>query len=59
MLTLEQIRKALQDRRLDKVSKATGLHVNTIRNLRDRTDLNPSYKVYDAICKYLKDREIK
>ena len=53
MLTLEQIRAALRDRRLAKVAEATGLHYNTIREVRDNPDANPTYKVIKALSDYL------
>jgi hypothetical protein len=53
MLTLEQIRAALRDRRLAKVAEATGLHYNTIREIRDNPDANPTYKVIRALSDYL------
>lgn len=53
MLTLDQIRAALRDRRLAKVADATGLHYNTIREIRDNPDANPTYKVIRALSDYL------
>lgn len=53
MLTLDQIRAALRDRRLSKVAEATGLHYNTIREIRDNPDANPTYKVIRALSDYL------
>ena len=57
MLTLEQIRNALQDRMPAKVAEATGLHYNTIREVRDNPEANPTYKVLKALSDYLKRRE--
>ncbi len=54
MLTIEQIRLALRDRRISMVSAATGLHYNTIKTLRDNERANPSYKVLKALSDYLK-----
>ena len=56
MLTLDQIRAALRDRRLSKVAEATGLHYNTIREVRDNPDANPTYKVIKALSDYLEGR---
>lgn len=53
MLTLEEIKEALQDRRLQIVSDATGLHYNTLRDIRDNQDANPSYKTMKAVSDYL------
>ena len=53
MMTLNDIRLALQDRRIGLVAKATGLHVNTVRELRDNENANPSYRVLVALSDYL------
>jgi hypothetical protein len=56
MMTLEQIRNALSDRMPAKVAEATGLHYNTIREVRDNPDANPTYKVLMALSNYLEGR---
>jgi len=53
MLTLRQIKDALDDRMLTKVADATGLHYNTLRELRNNPDANPTYKVMLAVSDYL------
>ena len=53
MMTLEHIRSALQDRRIGKVAKATGLHYNTIRDIRDNPEANPTWRVMKALNDYL------
>lgn len=53
MLTLDKIRQALKDRRPGMVAKATGLHLNTVRDVRDSKSANPSYKVLKALSDYL------
>lgn len=53
MMNLEQIRAALQDRRITIVAIATGLHVNTVREVRDNQEANPTYKVLRALSEYL------
>lgn len=53
MLTLEQIRNKLQDRRLGLIVKATGIHYNTLREVRDNADANPTYKVVKLLNDYL------
>jgi hypothetical protein len=53
MMTLQQIKSALQDRRTDKVAEATGLHYNTIRDVRDNPDANPTWRVLKALNDYL------
>ena len=57
MLTLEQIREALRDRRPNMVAEATGLHLNTVRDVRDNPKANPTYKVMKALSDYLTRRE--
>lgn len=57
MLTLEKIREALQDRRAAKVADATGLHYNTIREVRDNPESNPSYKTVVALSDYLEGKK--
>lgn len=52
MLTIEQIRDALRDRRLAVVAEGTGLHYNTILGVREgKTD--PAYSVAKALSDYL------
>ena len=53
MMTIEQIRVALKDRRISMVSVSTGLHYNKIKGVRDNEDANPSYKVLKALSDYL------
>lgn len=53
MLSLIDIRKKLQDRRLDKIVEATGLHRNTIANVRDGKTDNPDYRVVEKLSHYL------
>ena len=52
MLTLEQISIKLQDRRLGLIVKATGLHYNTLRDVRDNSEANPTYKVIKLLNDY-------
>ena len=56
MMTVEQIRRALRDRRPGLVAEATGLHLNTVRKVRDNEDANPTYKVLKALSDYLTHR---
>lgn len=53
MRTLEQISEALKDRQPKKVSEETGLHYNTIKDVRDNPNANPTYKVLKALSDYL------
>jgi hypothetical protein len=57
MLTIEQIRAALRDRRIGMVAAATGLHYNTVKSVRDSLTANPSYKVLKALSDYLEGKK--
>lgn len=56
MMTIEEIRKQLEDLRPSRVSDATGLHANTIRDIRDKPDANPTYRALKALSDYLESR---
>jgi hypothetical protein len=58
MMTLEQIRDALSDRMPIKVAEATGVHYNTIRQVRDNPNANPTHKVMLALSNYLESRKV-
>lgn len=53
MLTLEQLRAALDDRNVEKVSARTGIHRNTIAAIRNGTNANPTYATMKALSDYL------
>ena len=53
MLTLDEIRTRLKDRRLPVVAQATGIHANTLREVRDNPLANPTYKVFKLLNDYL------
>ena len=53
MLTLDQIKQRLTDRRPSKVAEAIGVHVNTILQIRDDPNANPTYRVVSALSDYL------
>jgi len=53
MLTLEEIRKRLQDRRLDVVAFATGLHPNSVARIRDGKNKDPKHSTLAALSDYL------
>lgn len=57
MMTIEDIRKQLQDLRPVRVSEATGLHTNTIRDIRDNPNANPTYRALKALSDYLESRQ--
>lgn len=56
MMTLDQIRDALKDRRPAMVAQSTGLHVNTVMRIRDGMNTNPSYEVVSALSDYLQGK---
>ena len=56
-MTLEEIQRALRDRRINIVAEETGLHYNTIRNIRDGKNTNPTYFVVSALTNYLKEEK--
>ena len=53
MMKLEDIRNLLQDRRVSMVAKETGIHFNTIRDIRDNEGANPTYRVMTKLTEYL------
>lgn len=53
MLPIEEIRDLLLDRNASAVAKATGVHPNTIRSLKNGSNLNPSYEVIKKLSDYL------
>jgi hypothetical protein len=55
MLTLDEVRRRLKDRRLPVVAEATGIHTNTLREVRDNPLANPTYKVFKLLNDYLVD----
>lgn len=56
MMTLDEIRAALADRRLTAVSEATGVHRNTLSQIRSGRLLNPSYETIARLSDYLGGR---
>jgi hypothetical protein len=57
MMTLEKIRTQLQDLRPARVAEATGLHFNTIREIRDNPEANPTHRAMKALSVYLEARQ--
>ena len=53
MMTLEEIRVALQDRRLSTIARATGLHYNVLYSFASGKVENPSYETVRKIHDYL------
>ena len=56
MMTLDQIRDALKDRRPAMVAQSTGMHVNTVMRIRDGMNTNPTYEVVAALSDYLQGK---
>ena len=54
MLTMEQIRKQLKERRTTAICEATGLHANTVREIKNNPIYNPNYDTYKKLVEYLK-----
>ncbi len=54
MVELEWIRHGLYDRRPKMVAEKTGLHVNTIINIRDGRENNPKLETLNRLACYLK-----
>lgn len=57
MLTLEEIRKRLKDRRLTVVSKEIGISYPTLLSIYQGKAKNPSYRIIGLICDYLEDKQ--
>jgi transcriptional regulator with XRE-family HTH domain len=53
MMTIDEIRLALQDRRLTAIAQATGLHYNTVIAIKRGEQLNPSYDTLIRLSTYL------
>jgi hypothetical protein len=53
MLNLEQVRTALDDRNIEKVSAKTGIHRNTIAAIRTGANANPTYATMKLLSDYL------
>jgi hypothetical protein len=53
-VTLQEVRQALQDRRLAVVADACNLHYNTLKAIRDGEMTNPTLTTMMRIEAYLK-----
>lgn len=58
MMTLEQIREFLKDRRLTVVADACDLHYNTVRAIRDGEMSNPTYTTLARLEQYFKLQQL-
>lgn len=57
MLDLPTIRYALADRNLARVAQKTGIHANTLRNIRTGANTNPTLLTLERISNYLAGKE--
>lgn len=57
MLDLSIIKNALDDRNLSRVAQKTGIHANTLRNIRNGSNANPTLATLQKISDYLAGRE--
>lgn len=57
MLSVKEIAEKLQDRRLDKVAEATGLHRNTIMKYRDGLVEEPYLATVQKLSDYLEGKQ--
>jgi len=55
MMTIEQIKLALRDRRLSVVAKNTGISYGTLLAIRDNPDANPGIRILQVLDSYLRD----
>lgn len=53
MLTIQEIKDALSDRKLTVVSDATGINRNTLAAIRDGQNLNPRSETVRKLSEYL------
>ena len=56
MLSLEEIRYKLKDRRLSVVSKEIGVSYPTLLAIYKGEAKNPSYRIIELICNYLESK---
>jgi len=56
MLTLEELRKALQGKNLFAVSRETDVAYNTIRDIASGKPVNPTYNTMKAITEHLESK---
>ena len=53
MMSIEQIREALQDRRVDMIAAYTGVSYSTVQALRSGANRNPTAATVEALSGYL------
>jgi|VirMetMinimDraft_7_1064189.scaffolds.fasta_scaffold200025_2 transcriptional regulator with XRE-family HTH domain len=52
MLTIEQIRELMHDRSVPIVAELAGVHYNTLLNIKNGVNKNPSYEVIKKLSEY-------
>lgn len=53
-MSIDQLRRALADRRIPVIAERTGIHHNTIAAIRDGLTKDPSHRVVSALVDYLR-----
>lgn len=57
MMTVEEIRESLKDRRIGMVAQVTGLHYNTIKDIRDGVSVDPKHTTVRLLSGYLEGKK--
>jgi len=57
MLSVQEVRSMLQDRRLAKVAEATGLSTQTLWRIREGTQENVQVRTLEKISDYLESKK--
>ena len=57
MLTIEQIKEKLQDRKISVISEALSISRHTIANIKNGSEVVPSYQTVKALSDYLEGKE--
>lgn len=59
ILDLEDLVRMLKNRNIAEVSRATGLHYNTIRNIKIGANTDPTIDTVVRLTEYLRDNLIR
>lgn len=59
MLTLDQIKRMLEDRRIDIVSERTGVNRNTIASIKSGHHDNPTLNTMQRLSDYLEGSAVE